>query len=495
MLLSLFIHSLSHLNSLGWETQYDAYIQQLQNFSNSKLVIPSSQESLGMSLEKRATEHTLPNTMGTFIVSSLPRYNIQTNDITQYFIGIQQELKVLTNHVYLIQVSPSQLQKVLQQEWVDNIEPDQVFQTDQCNMWGLDRLDEKMDCQYKQWHHNGKNSHVYVVDTGIHSSHNEFSNRLEEGANFVTIDNLGNKNSSTVQNVDWEDCQGHGTHVAGTVGGTAYGVAKGVSLHGVRVLSCSGSGYTSWIVQGMNWCLEHASKNGISNGIVSMSLGGGNSPAMKNAVNNLANNGMIVVVAAGNENTDACTKSPANAPLAITVGSTTRTDRRSGFSNYGDCVDIFAPGSDIKSAWIGDTQTTLTISGTSMATPHVSGVIALLVEYMVLHSIPITRQSILERLWEVSEKAKVLDSKTNNNYLLNIPHYNKPSSYPTPYPTNAPTIPREEEWKLLDILLLVAVVVLLLIIISYCCYRCYDPPSPDESQNRVALDQLESNLS
>jgi subtilisin family serine protease len=161
--------------------------------------------------------------------------------------------------------------------------------------------------------------------------------------------------------------------VAGTVGGSTYGVAKSALLRGVRVLDCSGSGSTSGVISGVDW----VTANHISPAVANMSLGGGASSALDTAVNNLSNSGVPIAVAAGNSNVDACSQSPSRAANAITTGATTSTDGRSSFSNFGTCVDIFAPGSSITSAWITSDTATNTISGTSMASPHVAGVAAL----------------------------------------------------------------------------------------------------------------------
>ena len=169
------------------------------------------------------------------------------------------------------------------------------------------------------------------------------------------------------------DCNGHGTHVAGTTGGTTYGVAKQVTLHAVRVLSCSGSGSNAGVIAGVDWVTQNHVKPAVAN----MSLGGGVSSALDQAVANSISAGVSYAIAAGNSNANACNSSPARVPSAVTVGSTTSTDARSSFSNFGTCLDIFAPGSSITSAWSTSDTATNTISGTSMATPHVAGALAL----------------------------------------------------------------------------------------------------------------------
>ncbi len=230
--------------------------------------------------------------------------------------------------------------------------------------WGLDRVDQRNLPLSNSYTYDTTASgvHAYIIDTGVLLTHNEFSGRMGNGFDAVTSG--GNAN----------DCHGHGTHVAGTVGGTTYGVAKGVTIHPVRVLGCTGSGTNAGVIAGMEWVAQ----NRILPAVANMSLGGGAAQAVDDAVQTMTNAGVTVVVAAGNDNgSDACTKSPARAPSAITVGSTTSTDARSSFSNIGTCVDIFAPGSSITSSWYTSNTATNTISGTSMASPHVAGAAAL----------------------------------------------------------------------------------------------------------------------
>ncbi|WP_420130006.1 S8 family serine peptidase [Longimicrobium sp.] len=229
--------------------------------------------------------------------------------------------------------------------------------------WGLDRIDQRnlpLNSTYT-YTPTGAGVHAYIIDTGIKTGHTQFTGRMGNGFDAVTSGGTAN------------DCNGHGTHVAGTVGGTTYGVAKGVTLHAVRVLDCAGSGTDAGVVAGMDW----VANNRVLPAVANMSLGGGASQAIDDAVNRMHNRGVTVVVAAGNENQNACNVSPSRAPNAITVGSTTNTDARSSFSNWGSCVDVFAPGSNITSAWYTTTSATNTISGTSMASPHVAGVAAL----------------------------------------------------------------------------------------------------------------------
>ena len=235
--------------------------------------------------------------------------------------------------------------------------------------WGIDRIDQRNLPRSNSYTYNttASNVHAYVIDTGIRSTHSQFGGRVTGGATFI---NDGRGTS---------DCNGHGTHVSGTIGGGTYGVAKAVRLHPVRVLSCSGSGSTSGVIAGVNW----VANNRVLPAVANMSLGGGASSALDSAVNGAINRSVTFAVAAGNSNANACNSSPARVPAAITVGSTTSSDARSSFSNFGTCLDTFAPGSSITSAWSTSDTATNTISGTSMAAPHVAGVAAL---YLATHT-------------------------------------------------------------------------------------------------------------
>jgi subtilisin family serine protease len=228
--------------------------------------------------------------------------------------------------------------------------------------WGLDRIDQHnlpLDSSYT-YPTTASNVHAYIIDTGIRFSHTEFGGRATSGVDEI--------DGGTA-----DDCHGHGTHVSGTVGGTSFGVAKGVQLVGVRVLDCNGSGTTAQVAAGIDWVTANAVKPAVAN----MSLGGGVDTTLDNAVTNSINSGVTYAIAAGNSNANACNFSPARVAAAITVGATDINDNRASFSNFGTCVDIFAPGVNITSSWNTSDTATNTISGTSMATPHVTGVAAL----------------------------------------------------------------------------------------------------------------------
>jgi subtilisin family serine protease len=232
-------------------------------------------------------------------------------------------------------------------------------------VWGLDRIDQRalpLNNQFSRAY-TGSGVTAYIIDTGVLSTHTEFGGRVLSGFTSISDSN------------GTEDCNGHGTHVAGTVGGSNYGVAPGVAIVPVRVLDCSGSGSTSGVIAGIDWVIANHVAG--TPAVANMSLGGGRSSALDIAVRSAVADGVVFVVAAGNSTANACQSSPAGEPLAITVGSTTSADARSSFSNYGSCVDVFAPGSSITSAWYTSTTASNTISGTSMASPHVAGVVAL----------------------------------------------------------------------------------------------------------------------
>jgi subtilisin family serine protease len=233
--------------------------------------------------------------------------------------------------------------------------------------WGLDRIDQRsrpLNGTYS-YTDTGAGVRAYILDTGVNTSHVEFQGRASHGRDFV--DNDG----------DASDCHGHGTHVAGTVAGRTYGVARNAWVVAVRVLNCEGSGTWGGIIAGLDWVAANAPRPAVAN----LSLGGSRNQAVDDAVARLTASGVTVVVAAGNSYGNACNYSPAAAPSAITVGATTSGDKRASYSNYGTCLDLFAPGSSIVSAWgTGGNSATRTASGTSMASPHVAGVAALYLE-------------------------------------------------------------------------------------------------------------------
>ncbi|MBR8643581.1 S8 family peptidase [Streptomyces tuirus] len=230
--------------------------------------------------------------------------------------------------------------------------------------WGLDRIDQKnlpLNSSYTYPDSAGEGVTAYVIDTGVRITHGDFGGRASYGYDAVDNDNTA------------QDGHGHGTHVAGTVAGSAYGVAKKAKVVGVRVLNNSGQGTTAQVVAGIDWVARNAVKPAVAN----MSLGGPADTAIDTAVRNAITSGVTFVVAAGNESTNASTRSPARVTEAVTVGATTSSDAKASYSNYGSVLDLFAPGSSITSAWSSSDSATNTISGTSMASPHVAGAAAL----------------------------------------------------------------------------------------------------------------------
>jgi len=298
---------------------------------------------------------------------------------------------------------------------VDYVEQDQTIALDATETmdaagdpWGLDRIDAHsgLDNSYT-YALTGAGVTAYIIDTGILTTHSEFGGRASGG--YTAIADGGGTT----------DCNGHGTHVSGTVGGATYGVAKNVQLVAVRVLDCGGSGSTSGVIAGVNW----VTANHASPAVANMSLGGSASSALDQAVANSIAAGVAYAIAAGNgdflgRQQDACNSSPARVATAMTIGATTKTDEKTSWSNYGNCVDWFAPGNGIKSAWIGASNTeTNTISGTSMATPHTTGVAAL-----YLQSNPTaTAQQLRDALFNATTKGVVTSSSTTNNHLLYTP--------------------------------------------------------------------------
>ncbi|MGW7286979.1 S8 family peptidase [Streptomyces sp. NPDC054847] len=269
---------------------------------------------------------------------------------------------------YAVKVSEAQAKKFAADPAVESVVQNRVFTISGTQpsppSWGLDRIDQKalpLNQSYTYPDTAGEGVTAYIIDTGVRITHSDFGGRAFNGYDAIDNDNTA------------QDGNGHGTHVAGTVAGSSYGVAKKAKIVGVRVLNNAGSGTTAQVVAGIDWVTRNAVKPAVAN----MSLGGGIDTALDTAVRNSIASGVTYAVAAGNDGSNASNYSPARVAEAITVGSTTSSDARSSFSNYGSVLDIFAPGSSIKSAWnTGDTATN-TISGTSMATPHVAGAAAL----------------------------------------------------------------------------------------------------------------------
>jgi aqualysin 1 len=310
---------------------------------------------------------------------------------------------------YTARLTPAQLAAVSADPRVAFVEADRTvtLATTQTNApWGLDRIDQRsrpLSTTFTYFN-TGAGVRAYIIDTGIRFSHTQFGGRASSG--FDAVDG-GSA----------DDCNGHGTHVAGTVGGSTYGVAKGVSLIGVRVLNCSGSGTTSGVIAGVNWVTgnHQAGQPAVAN----MSLGGAASSALDTAVRNSIADGVSYAVAAGNGNIfgiaqNACNSSPARVGDAMTISATDSSDRKASWANYGSCVDWFAPGVSITSAWRTSNTATRTISGTSMATPHTAGVAALYLQ----SNRSASPASVRTALFNLTTKGVVTSSSTTNNHLL-----------------------------------------------------------------------------
>ena len=297
--------------------------------------------------------------------------------------------------------------------------------------WGLDRSDQSLGLNGSyQPPADGAGTHVYVVDTGIDLDHPELKNRIGSGIDLIDVNGTA------------DDCNGHGTHVAGTIASGPYGMAPNATVHPVRVLDCRGSGTTSAVIAGLNWIKKTAP----ARSVVNLSLGGGRSPLLDSTVTDLVNSNITVVAAAGNERSDACNVSPAAAAAALTVGATTNNDQQSGFSNFGSCLDLYAPGSAITSTVLGGG--TASYSGTSMAAPHVAGAAAV---YWSFRPAASAGEVIAAVVNQSTPNVLALPSTASQspNRLLNVnfagvpapPQPQNPPAAPAPPPATTSTAP------------------------------------------------------
>ncbi len=304
--------------------------------------------------------------------------------------------------------------------------------------WGRDRIDQQslpLSGTYSPPEPAGRGAHVYIIDSGIHARHNEFSGRVGTGRNLVRSSSGGLDPNA------WTDCNGHGTHVAGVAAGASYGVAPQATVHAVRVFSCEGAGAGADVLAGIEWVIESAS----APAVVNMSLGttGARDAYLEQAVRNMVRAGIAVAVAAGNENRDACLRSPAAEPSVLTVGAVTQNDARASFSNYGSCVDLFAPGQGITAASHARSDALASFSGTSIATPHVAGALALILSQQPR----LTGAQAQNLLLGATTRNAVTDagSSSPNRLLFVAPAENAARPAPSPSPPPPSSLPPSDD--------------------------------------------------
>ena len=383
-------HFLLHINSLGLQILMESdlisdvspvqgYISQVEKDSSfgGQSVNGTAANGNVTASRIRKAKNPIPNqyivTLRETALSKAPRksslrkaeVDILTHEIAGIYGASIHARWSLAITGMSVRMNAKDAERLSQDPRVEMIEEDAIVYGNEIQTpatWGLDRVNQRnlpLDATYN-YSNKGAGVTAYIIDTGIRISHNEFGGRATWGGNFTSDGNN-------------TDCHGHGTHVAGTVGGLTYGIAKEVDLIAVKVLNCLNQGTLTGILNGINWMIMNKKLPAVAN----MSLGSSFSSTLNTAIASAITEGISVVVAAGNDGFDACYKSPASAPNAITVGATTNLDTRATFSNYGACVDLFAPGSQITSAYSSSDTATNVFDGTSMASPHVAGAVAL----------------------------------------------------------------------------------------------------------------------